>query len=274
MTMSRNGLCRPRPADVLHFATLIVLVLSAGSARAAAPADTVSEVTQNVPPSSISNPPTTATDTETGTDTSNWSGSADLTFASRYLFQGIDYSNGKPVFQPDVTLGYGNFSVSAWGNYDMDWQRFNEFDFTFSYAATYRMLSISAGYVNLIYPNREDWDPSQEFFLDASLEAPLSPSLSCHYDFDAGKGTYASLGISEPIRWNTTLGAILYYQNAYYGMTGIPALELNAGFSFPIRSFNCTPAISRLVTWENGDFRNGAGPRDAWLFSLSVSRDF
>jgi len=265
-----------RPFRVfLSLSSLALFALWAGPAKAVPlAADSTTQVTQNVPTDAVSDAPKTAGDTESETAASQWSGAADLTFASRYLFQGIDYSNGKPVFQPNLRLAYKNFSVTAWGNYDIDWQQFNEFDFSFSWSAAYRVLSVTTGYVNLVYPNREGWDPSQEFFLNASLEAPLSPSMSWHYDFDAGTGSYVTLGVSESIQANTTVGANLFYQDGYYGMTGIPALELNVAYSLPVQSFTLKPSLSRMVTWENGDFRNGAGPEDAWLFAFNVSRDF
>ncbi|HYV51033.1 MAG TPA: TorF family putative porin [Dongiaceae bacterium] len=268
----------PRPRLSLYAVPLLVLavtpLLVAPTGAATLPADSTTQVTQNVPTDAVSDAPRPVTDAEEDGGARALSGSANLTFASRYLFQGLDYSNGKPVLQPDMSLGYKNFTAAVWSNFDLDWQQFNEFDFTFSWSADYRILSVETGYVNLVYPNREDWDPSQEWFLDASLEAPLSPSMSWHYDFDAGTGSYLTLGLSEPILKNMTVGANLFYQDHYYGMSGIPALELNAGYSLPVQYLTCSASLSRMVTWSNGDFRDGAGPEDAWLFSFAVSRDF
>jgi hypothetical protein len=43
-----------------------------------------------------------------------------MSFASRYLFQGIDYSNGKPVLNPEADVSAGPISAKLWMNHDLD----------------------------------------------------------------------------------------------------------------------------------------------------------
>ena len=47
------------------------------------------------------------------------SASWDVTIASKYLFQGIDYSEAKPVIQPEAILTVKGFSAILWFNHDL-----------------------------------------------------------------------------------------------------------------------------------------------------------
>ena len=39
-------------------------------------------------------------------------------YASRYAFQGLDYSEGRPVFQPSASASMQGFTLGLWGNAD------------------------------------------------------------------------------------------------------------------------------------------------------------
>ncbi len=200
--------------------------------------------------------------------------SGDLTAASRYLFQGFDYSDGQAVLQPNASLGFRHLTANVWGNYQMNLQEFNEFDFSLKLDQTFGKMSAAAGYVNLQYPNRPTWEPSQELCLDLALEGTLSPTFSVHYDFDKGKGTYSTLGLSHPVGSSISLATNLFYQGRYYGVTGFPAAELKASWEHAVGAYTFTPAISYFATWSNGDL-NGDGTVPAtWLFALNVARKF
>jgi hypothetical protein len=202
------------------------------------------------------------------------SASGDLTVASRYLFQGFDYSDGRAVLQPNASLAFRNITANVWGNYQLDLQEFNEFDFSLKIAQTFGKLSASAGYVNLQYPNRPTWEPSQEFTLDLGLEAALSPTISVHYDFDKGRGTYTTLGLSHPVGPSASLATNLFYQGHYYEVTGFPAAEIKGSWSHSLGAYTFTPALSYFATWSNGDFKDGAEVPSNWLFALNVARAF
>ena len=206
------------------------------------------------------------------TESTKLSTSGDLTVASRYLFQGLDYSEGKAVLQPNVVVGLGAFSVVAWGNFQPDLGDVNEIDLSVKYSGSVRRLSISPGYTYLHYPNRVGWAPSQELFVDLGVTAPLSPSLSLHYDFDAGQGLYATLALSHEVHSPVSAGVNLFYQSRYYEMTGVPAVELKASAAWSLQTVTVTPSISRFVTWSNGDFREAAAVPSTWYFSINVAR--
>ena len=56
-----------------------------------------------------------------------WEFSASATVASRYLWRGIQLSQG-PVFQPEVGLSYAGFSLVAWGNVKFDSEDFKRLE--------------------------------------------------------------------------------------------------------------------------------------------------
>ena len=205
------------------------------------------------------------------------SASGSMSFASRYLFQGIDYSNGKPVLNPEADLNAGPIGAKLWVNHDLDLGVSNEFDFSLLHEWKVKKFSFTTGYTYLWYPHREGWNPSQEFYLEASRDGALNPSLSVHYDFDAGMGSYSTFGLSHGFerRIGTfTLGANLFYQDHYYGVSGFPASEWNAHFEKSLHGATITPSVSRFVTWNNGGFRDENAVKSAWLFALQVGRDF
>jgi hypothetical protein len=217
-------------------------------------------------------PPGTATPPEA--PASAVSASGDLTTASRYLFQGFDYSDGRAVLQPNATLGFRHLTANVWGNFQMDLQEFNEFDLSLKVDHSLGKLSASAGYVNLQYPNRPTWKPSQELTLDLALEGGLSPTFSLHYDFDEGKGTYSTLGLSHSVAASVSLATNLFYQGRYYGMTGFPAAEMKASWEHKLGSVTFTPAVSYFATWSNGSFKEESAVPANWLFALNVARTF
>lgn len=208
-----------------------------------------------------------------GSVTLSW----DVTVASKYLFQGVDCSDGKPVAQPEFGLSLRSLSANIWFNHDLDQNVSNEFDLSLLYAAEGKGISFDAGYVYLRYPHRADWSPSQEVVADLSLDAPLSPSLGLHYDFDAGKGGYAGLGLSREFALRSvTLTTVteLFYQNHYYGMNGFPSVAFSLVASRDFGPVTVAPKISYWSTWENGSFRGAGALPESWLFALQFGRGF
>jgi hypothetical protein len=247
----------------LALGTLFVLGAAASASAATDPPE----------PSSI--PSTPAAGDEPPASPISVSGS--MSFASRYLFQGIDYSAGKPVLNPEADLSAGPLGAKLWVNHDLDLRVSNEFDFSLLHEWKAKKFSFATGYTYLWYPHREGWVPSQELYLEASRDGVLNPSLSVHYDFDAGTGSYSTFGLShgfERKMGTITLGTNLFYQDHYYGLSGFPSSEWNAHFEKTLKGTTITPSVSRFVTWKNGDFRDANAVPSAWLFSFAVARDF
>jgi len=80
----------------------------------------------------------------------------DATMATRYVFQGFDYSNSNPVVQPELILNVKDFSGTVWFNQDLETGLADEFDFNFKYVRTVCDFSVAAGYTRSVYPHREE----------------------------------------------------------------------------------------------------------------------
>ncbi len=131
--------------------------------------------------------------------------SADLSVAalSQYIWRGQELSRDSIVIQPSMTVSYMGFSANLWGNLDtdpyaaQDDQKWNETDFTLSYAKGFGLLGVEGGY---IYYALEGVDAdSQEVFLTLSLDTLLSPGLTVYRDFDTYEHWYFLLGISHSL---------------------------------------------------------------------------
>src|SRR3972149_3171537 len=236
------------------------------------------------PPADISIPQTASAQQQPGSKEpeglepeppSSFSIGWDMTLASKYLFQGRDYSNDKAVIQPEVTLTFKEFSAILWSNYALDTKEFNEFDLYLQYSREVQALSLTTGYAHYNYPHREGWDPSQEVFIEASGKTMLNPSLGVHYDFDAGNGAYFNLGINHetgPSLGAVSLGINLFYMDNYYENSGFPSTEFNVNKEFSFGSLTITPSVSYFLSWDNGDFRDDNAVSDTWLFSINIAQ--
>lgn len=197
-------------------------------------------------------------------------------FASKYLFQGIDYSDGNPVAQPELSLEYRGFSLTSWFNVDLDERHVNEIDLLFAYERELGRLSATQGYARYRYPDK-GWEPSQEVYLDLSYATLLDLSLSSHYDFDAGKGAYFTLGLQRDVETSVGtfgFGSNLFYQRNYYEMSGVPSLEFTVNYSRSIRSVSVTPSVSYFVTWDNSDFKGESAVPKQWVVSLTIGQSY
>lgn len=198
----------------------------------------------------------------------------DVTLASRYLFQGIDFSNNNPVIQPEVGVTVRGVTFTAWLNGDLDEGHFNEIDLLASYDLEVGGTTITPGYAYYLYPNRDpDIDPSQEVYVDFAHSMGVDLSLSVHYDFDKGDGAYGSFGVSR--EWETGPGAFgagvtLFYQREYYATSGIPSVELATSYTIGVGSYSVTPALSYFATWDNADFQGEQAIPSRWWVAVSV----
>lgn len=202
---------------------------------------------------------------------------ADVTLASKYLWHGIDYSDGHPVIQPEMAVGYDSFSATVWLNGDLQDGHVTEADLYLTYTRQVRPLSLTLGYGYFNYPHREGWNPSQEVFITAGLATPFHPSLSLHHDYQSGKGMYAELEGKEEIEHflgSLAVGASLYYHRSYYQLTGFPAIEIQGGNSFGVGPATLALSVSYFLTWDNGDFTGGNAVGDAWVYSLNIAGNF
>ena len=196
------------------------------------------------------------------------------TYASWYSFQGLDYSNRRSVSQPEVSATIRWLSISAWGNFDHSRGELNEIDLTLQWGWEGERFSGGLGYANLQYPHRADWEPSQELIGEFAFAGPMEVSATVHWDVDEGRGRYWELGLGKEVEASGAailFGGAVYYQDRYYELTGIPAVEARVGVRRVWGGVAWEPSLARLWTWENGDFEGPGAVEPGWLFRLSLS---
>jgi hypothetical protein len=195
------------------------------------------------------------------------------TYASWYSFQGLDYSQGLPVLQPQVSASLHGASLTLWGNLDQSRRELNEVDATIQAEREAGPVTYALGYGYLHYPHR-DWEATHELVADLGFAGPVQASLNVHWDVAAGLGRYWTLAMSRDATLHKvtgSLGAKLYMQEHYYDLSGFPALETSLGVSAPWAGLVLQPSLSRIWTWENGDFRGDQAIASRWIVSLSFS---
>lgn len=207
---------------------------------------------------------------EAGAASFEWS----TLYASRYAFQGVDYSEGRPVIQPSASGSLRGFTLGLWGNADQARRELNEIDVTFQRNFEHGPLSAGLGVEYLRYPHREGWLPTHETYLDLALASPLQPSLSVHWDVDAGAGRYWTLGLGHEFKTPRTTFALstrLYAHEHYYGMTGVPAWETALSLSTPAGPLILQPSLARTWAGPNGDFRGEFAIPPGWVLGMTVA---
>lgn len=119
---------------------------------------------------------------------------------SAYVWRGITFNDGV-VVQPSVNVAAGGFGLNVWGNVDvedyddtLDAGEFSEVDITMSYSHTFGPLSLSAGYIEYLFPTTETGgaEGTRELYLDASVKPSdgLSLGTALYYDIDEVEDYY------------------------------------------------------------------------------------
>ncbi len=196
---------------------------------------------------------------------------ADATLAmdvnSAYVWRGITFNDGV-VVQPSLDVTKGGFGVNVWGNVDwddyddtLDSGEFSEVDLTFSYGFDLDPVSISAGYIEYLFPAGIDGTREVFITLGMDLFAGLGAELALYYDIDEFEDLYAnfSLGYSLPVSDAFTLdfGATAGYMGedtALGGENGFNEYLLSVGGTYAATkalsisgSVNYTDAIDEDV---------------------------
>jgi hypothetical protein len=197
--------------------------------------------------------------------------SIDSSYLTRYIWHGLDYSNQKPVLQPEMTFSLDNFSAVVWLNYDIEtFRAINEYDLTVQYDHKEGSADILFGYTYFTYPHRNAAD-SEEVWIQGSYQGPFHPTISLHDDFRSENGWYSTLGISQ--NFNLPLGkvtpsALLYYHAHCYGGTGFPSAEFDLADTADLGKVMSTVKVSYFRALQDGDFK---GLDDQTVYSVNFA---
>jgi hypothetical protein len=235
----------PKHAAAQGFAFVVLASIVASSVAAAAPSSD----------DSLSTPPI------------SWSAN----YASRYFWQGLDYSAGRPVLQPQVTATLAGVSISAWGNLDQTRRELDEIDLGLQRDWNLGKVSGALGYVHLRYPHR-DWEATHELFVDVAFPLPLEPSLSMHWDVGAGAGRTWTLGVEHEFpgpHASFGVASKLYLHDSYYDRSGVPAIETSVSATKVLGGVSVQPTLARLWTWANGDYRDDVRVPGGWVLGVA-----
>ena len=149
----------------------------------------------------------------------------DLPVNSKYMWRGLEL-NEDPVFQPDVWVKYGGFSLTVWGGMELtgvhngdrsvttrgrrerrktyndgengDTGDFTEVDYILKYEREVNDFKFGLGYIYYDYPHTT-YPQTYEIFASIGYNCFLSPTLTVYRDFKEADGVYASFGISHEL---------------------------------------------------------------------------
>ena len=205
--------------------------------------------------------------------------SIDLTvdFFGKYVWRGQNLSDD-PVFQPGVSVGYGNFTAGVWGNMDLtningNSGDFSEMDYSIDYSDAVpglKGVGYSVGIIYYDFPGTDVPDTT-EFYWGLNFDLPLSPAITVYHDLEEAKGTYVSLGVGHSIEKlfefspslpvGMEIGANLGWGNSaynkyYWGTTQEKMQDLTISISFPmeIAGWTVSPSLN-YVTLLSDDIR-------------------
>jgi hypothetical protein len=265
MMISRSTLLRP--LAFCGLAAALVVAPSLTRAQSTTPDTLAADLDTDIPLSSkiLPNP---APEAEEGEGLIL---QADALVASHYMAQGIDSSFDHRVTQSSLTAARGALSATVWNNFDMGDRGVNEVDVTCGYTQEVANLALTVGYQHMGYPNRPGTPAGNEVTFNAALEAPLSPALNVHYDFDAGDGLYLTGAVTQALPRHFALTGQVFYQNHYFQLSGLTAGALTVGYTTGLGNLSVKPAVTWYRGVPNGDFRGEAAVPSRWVLGLGFS---
>ena len=186
--------------------------------------------------------------------------SGSMSFLSKYMWRGYELSDESIVVQPSMTFAYKGFAFNTWGNLDTDPEdsgaALNETDLTVSYDTGKGPFGLGAGF---IYYGLDSADDTQEFYLKASYDTLLAPTLIMYKDIKSFPGYYFSLGLSRSISLTDAIALSLSGAFGYYISNDDDVVEagtddkysglqdglLAASLSIPVsKYFTLSPTVS------------------------------
>ena len=195
----------------------------------------------------------------------------DLPVNSAYVWRG-QVLNDEAVFQPSMTVSAENgLSFNTWASFNLTdslgndlKNEFSEVDLTASYAVPIKIVDLTVGAAEYLFPNQElitenddgttthaSVPSTREAFVTVGKEdLILSPSASVYYDFGQVNAFYGLVSISQGYEATKELSLTATlsvgagdsdYNKAYFG---VDEAKLNDGNAKLAASYALTEAIS------------------------------
>ena len=138
-------------------------------------------------------------------------------YFGKYIWRGQNLSDD-PVFQPGLSVSYGNLTAGIWGNMDLrnindKSGDFSELDYILDYSADLPApegVGYSVGMIYYDFPGSTK-DGSRipdtlEVYWGLNFDMPLNPSITVYHDVDEAEGSYVSLAFGHSIEKIAELG--------------------------------------------------------------------
>jgi len=199
-------------------------------------------------------------------------------FLGKYVWRGQNLNN-KGVFQPSLSIGYGNLTAGIWGNMDLtningNSGDFSEMDYSLDYSSTFPCIEgvgYSIGTIYYDFPKTATKDTT-EVYWGLNFDLPLSPSITVYHDVDEAEGSYVSLAFGHSIERIAELGPDIpvgmeigtslgwgsgSYNKYYWGTDQSKLQDLAFSVAFPMKlsGWTITPSLN-YVTLVSDDIRN------------------
>lgn len=225
-------------------------------------------------------------------------------FFSKYIWRGQNV-NDDPVFQPEITANYENFTLGIWGNLDLTNINdksgdFLEIDYYLDYSAElpgFKGIGYSVGFIYYDFPGATAdgtrTPDTFEIYWGLNFDLPFKPSITVYNDIDEAEGLYATLSVEHGIEKITQFTPYIpvgldissslgwgsgSYNKYYWGTEQSKINDLVFSVSFPIEihGWGLVPSLN-YVTLLSDDIRDTdvyGTDSDFFFAGISLSKSF
>lgn len=179
----------------------------------------------------------------------------DILGTSAYIWRGFVPTDAFSL-QPNSWIKAGGLTLSSWSN--MAGRNaggfLTEHDFTLDYSKSAGRLTMSAGWINYVFPPAETGRHSNELYVGMAHASYLNPAVRVYQDVHAGKGSYLNVAIAHeyPVgRVAVTPNATLGYNHHQWidrSTFSDAAFGVKVKIPTPIRRLSISPFVTYSQT--------------------------